>query len=49
MYKQSDIDYKKLKKIKEADRQKQNLKKQEGKINLELGKEKKYNIYFTSS
>jgi len=31
MYKQSDIDYKKLKKIKEADRQKEFLKKQEKK------------------
>lgn len=37
MYRQSDIDYKKLKKIKEADRQKQAQKKQEAKINLDHG------------
>lgn len=44
MYKQSDVDYKKLKKIKEADRQKQTQKKQETKINLDHINENKINI-----
>ena len=44
MYKQTDIDYKKLKKIKEADRQRQKLKKQEDKLDANYNTIKRRSI-----
>lgn len=44
MYRQSDIDYKKLKKIKEAERQKNNLKNFDEKLDAENYKDNKPSI-----